>query len=191
MYYVLDRFWAIHPARWIGKFPHDANVNWDLGRRHTAEIPVPLRFELTPLDLDASDQGPAMPEMFKGHVPLFRDDLLSAMRDAGVDNLDVYDVEILDPDSGEKHTNYKAVNIIGAVSAVDMEASNATVHPGGPVLDVELEGFVVDASRVGELLIFRLAENTGAVMVHEQLADYLDERGFEQLEYLDPSDVAL
>jgi hypothetical protein len=191
MYYVLDRFWASHPARWIEKFPSMSNVDWDLGQRHKQSIPTPLRFELEPFDPDDADQSSDMPELFKGHVPLFRDDLIAGLLAAGVDNLETYDAEILDPDSGTVHRNYKAVNVIGAASVVDMERSSATVHPGGPVLDVELEGFAVDETRAGGRLLFRLAENTSAIMIHESVADHLDSLGFTSLEYLDSGEVSL
>ena len=191
MYYVLDRFGAMNPCRWIERFPHIPGVSWDLGRRHQTLIREPLEFELKPMNPDASDHGPEMPEFLKGHVPLFRDDLVAALREAGVDNLDLYTTVIVDPDSGQRHTNYKAVNIIGSISAADMARSNSTVNPGGPVLDVAFDGFAVNERKAGGALMFRLAENTGAILLHESVVDHLLERGFEKLEFLDPGEVAL
>ena len=191
MYYVLERSGAMHPCRWIDKRPQISGADWDLGRKHTVPIPQPLEFELKPLNPNASDHGPDLPEYFKGPIPLFRDDLIAALREIGVDNLDVYDVTIKDPDNGESYTNYKAVNIIGAIAAADMARSAATVHPGGAVLDVEFDGFAVDEERTGGALMFRLAENTQAILVHEKVADHLDERGFDALDYLEPGEVAL
>ena len=191
MYYVFERFGARNPCRWIGRFPYISGLSWNLGRRHTITVPDPLEFELKPLNPDADDHSEEMPEYFKGHVPLFRDDLVSALRETGVDNLDTYNTVIVDPDNGQRHTSYKAVNIIGVVAAADMARSNATVHSGGPVIDVEFEGFAIDERRVGRALMFRLAENTSAIMVHDSVVEALRKSGFDKLEFLDPQDVAL
>jgi hypothetical protein len=191
MYYVLDRFGAMNPCRWIGGFPHISGLSWNLGRRHTIPVPDPLEFELKPLNPDASDHGPELPEYFKGHIPLFREDLIVALRDIGVDNLDLYNAVIVDPDDGKKYTNFKAVNIIGVIAAADMGRSSATVHPGGPVIDVEFDGFAVDERKTGGALMFRLAENTSAILMHEKVVDHLLDKGFDKLEFLDPGEVAL
>lgn len=191
MYYVLQRFWADFPGRWIGQIPHVSGVYWNLGRVHDQPIPSPLEFTLQPFDPGTSDMGPSLPEYYKGPIPLFRDDLLAALLEAGVDNLDMYEAVILDPDTGEKHHNYKAVNIVGVVSAVDMARSNTTVNPGGPLIDVDLDGFTVDDTRPAGLLVFRLAEKLSGIMVHESVVKHLRRRGFNALEFMATEDVAL
>jgi hypothetical protein len=191
MYYVLDRSWADHPARVMDDVPFFEDIDFDLGERISARVPQPLRFKLEPLDPNANDVGPDMPEFFDESVPLFREDLIAAMQEAGVDNLDLYDAVIYDPDTKKRYTNYKAVNIIGAIAAADMSKSKATVHPGGPVIDVEFDELVLDETRTGGVLIFRLAEATGTILVHERLRDHLLAKGFTALEFLDPRDVAI
>lgn len=191
MYYVLDRFGSSHPCRWIAGWPHINGVNWEAGRRHARPVPTPLTLELEPLNRASSDHGPELPEYFVGTIPLFRIDLLDAFARAGVDNLDLYDVVIRDPDDGRTHSNYKAVNIIGVIAAADMKKSNATVHTGGPVIDVEFDELVVDESKPRGALIFRLAEATGTILVHERLRDHLLAKGFDKLEFLEPGEVAV
>lgn len=191
MYYVLDRFGALHPCRWVDDYPYIEGVNFREGSRFTVPIPQPLEFTLEPLDPHASDHGPEIPEYLKGKIPLFRNDLIAAMKAAGVDNLDLYDAVIIDPDDGKRHTDHKAVNIIGAISVADMSKSKATVHPGGPVIDVDFDDLVVDDKKARGALIFRLAESVNAILVHERLRDHLIANGFRNLEFLEPSDVAL
>ena len=191
MFYVLDRFGAHHPCRWITFYPHVRGLKWESGARHSVPVPDPLQISLDPLDPDSSDHGPEMPEYFKGTIPLFRDDLLEAMKSAGVDNLDLYGVALTDPDSGRVHTNYKAANIVGVVAAADMGKSKATVHTGGPVIDVEFDTLVVDDGKPRGALIFRLAEATGTILVHERLRDHLLAKGYDKLEFLDPGEVAV
>lgn len=191
MYSVLDRFGTKHPCRWIDNSPYITGVNFRFAERISAELPDPLEFTLKPLNLNANDHGPEMPEYFEGSIPLFRDDLIESMTCGGVDNLDLYNVIIHDPDTGTDYTNYKAANIIGVVSAADMEKSNATIHPGGPIIDVDFDGLVVDESRTGGALIFRLAESTSTILIHEKLRDHLLAEGFTKLEFLNPEECAL
>lgn len=191
MYYVLDRFGAVHPCRWVGKYPYIEGANFREGSRFSVPIPKPLEFTLKPLNPDASDHGPEIPEYLKGKIPLFREDLIAALQSGGVDNLDLYDAVILDPDNGKRHTNFKAVNIIGALSVADMGKSEATVHPGGPVIDVDFDSLAIDEKKARGALIFRLAESVNAILVHERLRDHLIASGFGNLEFLEPSDVAL
>jgi hypothetical protein len=146
---------------------------------------------MIPMDPNSADHGPEIPEYFKGKIPVMRDDLIGAMHEAGVDNLDLYNVVLIDPANGARHTTHKAVNIIGAVSAADMEKSEATVHTGGPVIDVDFDSLVVDEPRARGALIFRLAESTNAILVHERLRDHLVARGFTKLRFLDPRECAL
>jgi hypothetical protein len=175
----------------MGGWPYIDDVDWAEGARHRVPIPEPLELRLKPLNRQSSDHGPEMPEYFKGQIPLFRDDLLAAMKEAGVDNLDTYEVVITDPDSGKRFTNYKAVNVIGVIAAADMGKSKATVHTGGPVIDVEFDDLVVDDTKPRGALIFRLAEATGTILVHERLRDHLLANGFDKLEFLLPGEVAV
>jgi len=191
MYYVLDRFGALHPCRWVAKYPYIEGAEFREGARITVPIPQPLEITLKPLNPDADDHGPEIPEYLKGRIPLFRNDFIDALQKGGVDNLDLYDAVIIDPDDGKRHTTHKAVNIIGALSVADMGKSEATVHPGGPVIDVDFDNLVVDEKKARGALMFRLAESVNAILVHERLRDHLIASGFTDLEFLEPSDVAL
>ena len=190
MYYVLDRFWARHPGRWLGPYPR-LEAKFNRGRRISEPVPNPIEIALEPYNDAVDDQGPEIPEYFKGRIPLFRQDLLDAMVAGGADNLEAFDVVLVDPDSGVRHATHKAVNIVGAISAADLSKSEATVHTGGPVVDVDFDRLVLDEKRAGNARIFRLAESVNAIMVHEALRDHLIASGFTKLEFLPPGQVAL
>lgn len=187
MYFVLRRSAAKHPCRRIGRWQFIKGVSWIRGARIERELPTPLRFTLLPLKPNVSDHGPDMPEWLQGcQVPLFREDFVAALRKAGADNLDTYDTLVEDPDSGTTSRQYKAVNIVGLVAAADMAKSEATVHPGGPVVDVDFDRLVLDESRARGALMFRLAESTAAIFVHDQLRRSLLEAGFQNLDFIEP-----
>lgn len=196
-YYLFDR--NSDPGRWIAGSQGDDNpkVDWYYWRKgsfvpDTEVIPDPIKFTLKPQSPWASDHGPHMPSFLEASAPLFRDDLIAALRACGVHNFDAYNVAITDPDNGAIYTNYKAVNVIGLVTAADMDKSNATIHPNGPALiDVDFDGLVIDERRLRGLSFFRLAESTNAIIVHERVRDCLLAKGFADLAFYETEKVAL
>lgn len=190
MYYVLARNGRL-PGRWVDIFPYMKGVRWTRGSRFTTSPPTPIEVTLQPFDPNSADDAPYVPEYLQEDAPLFRTDLIEAMREAGVDNLDVYDAVLIDPDNGARLHTHKAVNIIGAISAADMAKSDAVVHSGGPIIDVDFDSLAVDEKRARGALLFRLAESTNAILVHERLRDHLLAKGFTHLAFYDPAKVAL
>src|SRR5687767_7257193 len=137
MYYAMMR--SPKPGRWIRHWPYIEDVSWNSGAMITKAVADPFPVSLKPLHPDAEDHAPYLPAFLKGNGPLFRDDLIEAMRAFGVDSLQTFNVALLDPDDGRTYTNYKAVNIIGLIAAADMAQSKAVVHPGGPIIDVDFD----------------------------------------------------
>ena len=134
--------------------------------------------------------GPHMPEYMDCKMPIFRNDLIEALQEAGVDNLELFDLTIVDPDNGQRYTDYKAVNIIGCIAAADMGKSEATVHPGGAVADVDFDKLVIDESKPQCPLMFRLAESVNVIMVHKKVKEHLEAKGFNGVKFYDPGKIA-
>ena len=192
MYYVLGRLYAANPARVHDRSSYDRQgVWWDDGAVFTESIKTPIEMRLKPYHPHDPDMSPAMPSLFKGRVPIFSDALIAALRSAGVDNLDTYEARIFDPDSGQWHTNYKAVNVLGLVSAADMAKSTAIVHDGIPLVDVSFDRLVIDTQRARGWLMFRLAENNSAIIVHEKVKQAVLAAGIRDLEFFKPENIAL
>jgi hypothetical protein len=190
VYYALFR--APKPHRWIGDEPFIKGIKWNLGIKIAAPVPSPLPYVLQPLNPQSSDDSSYMPAYLNARGLLFRDDLIQALSDCGVDNFEAYEVAIMDPDNGQIYTNYKMLNLIGLVSAADMGASQATLHDNIPLIDVDFDRLVIDESKTRGALIFRLAESTNGVLVHQQLRDCLVGKGFgEDLAFYDPREIAL
>ncbi len=140
----------------------------------------------------ASDHGPHMPAYIRAGAPIMSDALIQAFDECGVDNLETYPCEITDPDDGTIHTNYKVVNVVGLVSAADMEASDATVHESGdPIIDVDFDELVIDDSKAKGLLFFRLRESTNALIARKKVKEYIEKKGFTDVIFHKPEDVAL
>jgi hypothetical protein len=189
MYYVFRR--SPKPRRWIDDEPFISGVSFLRGTKIAKPVPAPLEFTLKRLNPEASDHAPYMPSTLGTRVPLFRNDLLAALYEMGINNLDTYDAVVRDPGTAQEIADYRAVNIIGIVAAADMSKSIATVHAGPPLVDVEFDQLEVDPNKARGFSIFRLAEAVGTVLVHERVRDHLLARGFDDLAFDKPSDVAI
>lgn len=116
------------------------------------------------------------------------DDVDKYLRSMGADNLD----EWVDDKPEATFTNYKAVNILGLVAAADMTKSIADVHDGIPLIDVDFDELVVDDKKTNSIKMFRLAESTNAILVHESLRDMLIEKGFgSDIKFYDLKEAAI
>jgi len=189
MYYVLDG--AEEPCRWMGDTPFFEDFSFWSGAVFTEKLSEPLEFTLEPYKKNWANSD-FVPAFFSDNPPLFRDDLIEALREFGVTNFDTYQATLTDPDNGHVYENYKAVQIIGLVAAADMEKSDAIVHDNIPLIDVDFDKLVIDESKTHGLLMFRLAESTNTVLIHEKLRDYLIAKGFEKdMRFWDPEKIAI
>lgn len=190
-YFLLDRSWAMNPARLPDRYPDQPGIFWTSGARFAQPVPEPIEVTLKPFDRNHPDQSEELAEYIKGPIPLFRDDLIKALQEAGVDNLDLYQAELIDSDNGQRYQTHKAVNVIGVIAAADLERSEAIVNPGGPIIDVSFDSLVLDEAKARGALMFRLAEATGEILVHRSVRDHLRQKGFSKLWFVNPKKAAI
>jgi hypothetical protein len=108
--------------------------------------------------------------MYEGTILLMRDDLLQRLLSAGVDNLQTFPAVIRDEEGKLEHKNYKAVNIVGLVSCANMaESERMDPEDDTELIDVDFESLVIDESKTGGALLFRLAEAASAIIVHRSV----------------------
>jgi hypothetical protein len=155
----------------IGMDP--AFSNWLGASRWSTPVPEPLPIKI-------EDGGLLLP-YYRNPFPIMESGLLRKMRDSGVNNIDDYAVVITDHKSGRQWTNYRALNVIGAISAVDESVSE------GVELDAEgqfgkfYDTLYVDEAKARGALVFRLAESLSCFVVAESVKQamlfYPDTRG--------------
>ena len=183
MYFILDnRSLALHPSRHFDDFTVECeDLWWDDGVSFSNPPKAPIEAKLEPFNCVHPEMSEEIPEAFFESIPLFRDDLIKALNDSGVDNLDCYEAKITDPDSGRIYTNFKGVNIIGIHRVADLKKSIKTIHDGVADIDVSFDKLVLDLEKLRNLniLMFRLEENNGAILVHESVKDFLVSKGFK------------
>lgn len=194
MYFILAKSYAEHPSRHtdLSSYPRVRGVWWTDGVRFAKPFPAPVMVKLKPYDSRVPDMGKDVGSLYLTKIPLFKKELVEAFHDIGVTNLETYEAVLLDPDNNKKYETHVAVNIIGVVAAADLGSSVYNVPDNIPVIDVEFDDLVLDESRAKGLLMFRLAENTNTILVHESVKDYLEKvKGFTDIEFYLPEDVAL
>lgn len=158
---------------------------WIRGTPFGPVVPEPLEFEIF-----SAEQEPLLP-YYDAIVPLMREDLLKALAEAGVDNLETYQALIHFRSIGLEITNYRAVNIIGIVDAIDRGGSELTsVGLKDDALGtVMADSLVIAEDRIPSgLLLFRPLGLSSAVVVHRSVAKFISEKPFPEIEFIDPAD---
>lgn len=156
----------------------DGVPSWALGRRFQASLPNPIVLELVPV----SDFTGEPPDMFDEYMCLMSRTMVRAISAAGADNLDVYPVVLEDRQNGRRF-DYYAVNIVGLVEAADLAQSEWDNLDGEPKLDTHFDSLVVDESKAAGHLIFRLAEDSSAIIIHDKVKAALEASALSTLTY--------
>lgn len=146
-------------------------------------IPNPIEIDFEPL---RGYKGPPR-ELKDLCIPIMSKRLSDALTSAGVDNIDYFPAILKNIKTGETY-NYMAYKIIGLVSAADMDASEYETYDSNAVADTSFYELSIDESRTYGLKLFRLAENTSAIMVHESVKKYLEEAGINTLKFMKPDE---
>lgn len=156
--------------------------SWRMGRRFISELPNPVVVKIMPGNPDN------LIELYNDDALIMHKRLLAALQEAGVDNLDVYPCVIINEGTGFRTEDYVAVNLIGLVKAVDIDNSNVTGGDSDHLLDTDFDGLVIDPKKAKDHLMFRLAENTSAIVIHRSVKEHLVKKGFTMLSYVQPED---
>jgi hypothetical protein len=183
MYYVMDCR-TLFPPTSLGKYPNLPSGPWFTGRPIDPPRTLPLEYALDP------DYPGKLRPFYPAAAPLMREDLLAALAEAGVDNLQAFAALLHDPAAGTTHTNYKAVNIIGIVAAADMGQSVMMGTSDSTLIDADFESLVIDDAKPRGALLFRLAESASAIVVHDTVKQMIEARVVPGMVFYGPGEWA-
>jgi hypothetical protein len=101
--------------------------------------------------------------------------LIDALNQSGADNLDTYPVVIRSMSGHKDCLDYAAVNVIGAIAAADMDASEYDDENEffDGMYTVDFDSIVIDEKKAQGALLFSLAESISTVVIHETVANFL------------------
>jgi hypothetical protein len=160
--------------------------SWMTGTPFPTPPPEPIRIGLRGTDEDRWVLG----DLWLTPVTVMSTRVLEAIRSAGVDNLDTYAVELLDPISGKLYRDFVAFNVIGKLAAADLGATQFAPGSQERMISADIDSLSVNADRARGALMFRLAESVNAVVVHERVRDAVLAAGIDTLTFLEPEDWA-
>ena|SRR2546425_5903859 len=176
---------GLTPAALIAEGPDLPSSPWTFGTPVDDAIHEPLLYRLDP-----AYPGLLQTLYHEEGVPLMRDDLVEALHEAGVDNLQLFPAVVLDETTGTRHTNYKAFNVVGIVSCADKNQSVLMGTTDSEMIDVDFDRLFIDESKTQGALLFRLAEAVNAIVVHESVRKTIEERGIDGIVFYGPGEWA-
>lgn len=160
--------------------------SWKSGQRFEdgeANFESPIRIEFEPLrgyvgsPVDLLDLG----------IPIMSERVAVAMEAAGVSNIEWFDALITNVVTRQTFA-YRAYNVIGLIAAADLGKSEWESADAKLVGDVSFEALALDASKAKGALLFRLAENVNALVVHERVRATIEGVGIATLKFALPED---
>jgi hypothetical protein len=171
-----------YPSMPISRVP-EVTGHWRVGIPIVTDITVPLVYTL---DTDYGGTPKAM--YYEKSIPVMRDDVVSILASAGVENIQYFSAVLRNPKTGQEYGDYKSYNVIGLVSAADMQASEQMGTSLSTIGDVDFHALVIDEEKACGLLLFRLAEATNALVVHQKIKDAIDSSGIPGFVFYGPGE---
>jgi len=148
-----------------------SDVNFGGGAIIQKTLPAPLVFET-----GYSAQEPPT-GMLSNLYTVMSDELIKALQDAGVSNLQCFPAEVRSSVDGTVWNNYKVVNVVGLISCANLQESEYTFIADrcreGAMPLLAFEDLKIDPVRAGGQLFFRLAEAPGTIIVSSRVVEYL------------------
>ncbi len=163
--------------------------SWASGNRFSADPAAPAQNRVPPQPVRAEIKpgyAGIMAEFWANPVPLMTKRLHKAMISTGIDNLDVYEAEILDPQTKTANHDYVAFNIVGKISAADLKKSQVDPGNTAQMISMDLNSVSLNPGATKGALLFRLAESVNAIVVHQQVKDSLIAAGIHTLTFIPP-----
>jgi len=112
-------------------------------------------------------------DFHSGRLCVMSERMVDVLRDAGVDNLQVFPAQLVDERTG-KRWPAAVVNVVGRVAAADLaESERVNVGETAPG-EAHFARLVVDPEALGGLLMVRLAESPTSLLIHEQVKQRLE-----------------
>lgn len=184
MYFILMCPEGEEPVCQVSYYPDNLDIDWCTGAPMPPSLATPIEAVIEP-----GDEG-VFPDLIEVPLPLMSRRLMIALKAAGVDNAQYFPTRIAMKASGRVVEDMVAFNVVGAVAAADKSASRFKDEGGIGVISVSFDELVLNESAACGLKLFRLAEFTQSIVVHETVRDALLTAGISNLEFIEPADWA-
>ncbi len=104
---------------------------------------------------------------------VFSKKLRDVLGELGVDNIQYFDLDIVDPKTGKHYTDYKIANVVGLVDCVDIDKSDLTYFDDG---DIEfIDKLVLNETKIpSNIKVFCLLNDASLPLVHQSIKNAID-----------------
>jgi len=167
-----------HPDNWSVLCVEDVEV-------HLLNRGVPLTEPPSLARVTLSALGLGVCDYLESPCPIVSDRMRRAFEGVGVENLEWYPAELKVEIVDTLHTGYWIMNVIGRVACVDQGASDVEQAEDGTI--TELRCFRCDPQRAYDMDLFRLAEDSQAIMVSDRIQEALLSAGLRGVLLQDPA----
>ncbi len=161
-------YYKIEPVYKDETITIDRRSHWDysltLGEIQPKDMPEPIEYQV-----DTEIGGTYLPATFLPES-VFSNAFIKKLLDYGVDNIQTYKVNIVNPDTNQGIEGYQAVNIIGKISCADMDASECERLIEDQYIFRKL---VINPLKTHGAYMFRLGQCTQIILIHEDIVKQL------------------
>lgn len=131
------------------------------------------------VELDEDNVDGVLPTFYGGPAVIAKKEFYQVLREIGIDNIEVHDVEIRDEVNNKTIGGYLLLNIIGLVNCAVLDQSDVkTLGPGMNVID----DLVIDPSKIpAGLDLFLEANDTDNIIISERVYNHLQGKGYTDI----------
>ena len=127
-------------------------------------------------------------ELLDTTLPIMSRRLKDVFDSLGIDNIDYYPVLLENITLGINY-EYFAFKLIGKIAAVDLAKSEIMTYKNlQPIGDASVYSMAIDEGKARGLMIFRLAEDLSAIMVHDRVVDAIKTANIDTITFAEPKD---
>jgi len=155
------------------------DVLWVEGVKFSSPVDVQT------LQID-TQYGNTLPDFFDTDVPIMSEKLVRILSEKGIDNIDTYPMKLIWPDGKEEDVKYYAVNVIGCIDAIDLDASEYQED----VMVLRFRKVVIDESKTLGLKCFRLNELENLIVIEKSVAEALESASLNALSIMPVADYS-
>ncbi len=125
-------------------------------------------------------RGETMPHFLTGGTVLASKSLIDLLKKIGVDNFQAFPAQLINPETGEKRDDYFLFNVLGLMKVANLEASKYDTLMGGdpegihaPLPLLAFKSLAINGDQVGDIDMFRLAEQPMRIIISERIDNAL------------------
>jgi hypothetical protein len=158
--------------------------SWMTGVRFDREPSEPIILKLRGTDEDDWALG----DLWLTPITVMSKRLYETLLKAGINNLDIYAVELHDQENDNIYHDFVAFNLVGKIAAAD---ANKTVFAGdAKMISADIDSLSIDQTKTQNALMFRLSESVNTILVHETIVNAIQAAGIDTLTFIEPEDWA-